>query len=229
MKRRHHYLLAFLPHLGELGAAAPLTPVDLLAHVTESGGPRALVEALLLGDDLMQRESLLAGETDQADPAVLTADQVRGEQPLPPALVEAEPPATPRVATDAVWGAYFHHAARVARRRRSRFLGAWVGVEVAMRNALTEARAKALGLEAGQYLVAEELADRDANFGAVLTAWSAAENPLAALRVVNRSQWEWMSEHDGWFTFGDDEVAGYAAKLMLLARWHRLAHAEGRG
>jgi len=226
MKRRHHYLLAFLPHLGEVGDAPPLTSADLLACVTESGGPRALIEALLLADDLMQRDSLLAGESDQAAGIVLSDDQIRGEEPLPPFLVETESSAAPRVAADAVWAAYFHHAARVARQQGSRFLTAWVGFEVALRNALAEARAKALALEAREYLVASELADRDANFSAVLTAYAAAENPLAALRVVNRARWEWMTEHDGWFTFGDDELAGYAAKLMLLERWHRLSHSE---
>ena len=226
MMRRHHYLLTFLPHLGELGDAPPLTLADLLAHVAESDGPRAAVEALLLADDLVQRDSLLAGESDQAAPTVLTDEQVRGDEPLPSALTEDESPTPPRVAADAVWTAYFRHAAQVAAQQGSGLLAAWVGMEVALRNALAETRAKALGLEAREYLVAEDLADHQANFGAMLTAYSAADNPLAALNVVHQARWEWMSEHDGWFTFGDDEVVGYAAKLMLLERWYRLSHSE---
>ena len=61
MAPRHYYLVAALPSLGELGTAPPWTAADLLAHVDQVGGPTEVVAALLLGDDLLQRDALLAG------------------------------------------------------------------------------------------------------------------------------------------------------------------------
>ena len=225
MAGRHYFLLASLPHLGEPGAGAPLTGRELLERVVEAGGPRTLIEALLLEDDLVQREALLAGEIDQAEPVVLSVEQLRDEQPLPETLGAGPDQPPGRVAADAVWAAYFHHAAGVVRRCGCGFLAARVGFEVALRNALAEARAKSLGLDAAEYLVAETLADRDADLTGVLSEWAAAAHPLAGLRVINQARWNWLTEREAWFTFGDDELAAYAAKLMMLHRQRRLDQA----
>ncbi len=221
-----YYLLASLPHLGDLGDMPPLTTSELLDRVAESYGGGELIEALLLSDDLTQREALLAGETDEISPVVLSEAQIQGEAPLPNYLVSQESQAPFRVAADAVWAAYFTHAADVAKRRGSEFLAAWIGYEAALRNALVEARARTLKLDAEQYLVAAELSDRDADLTSMLSEWSAASDPLAGMRAVDRARWNWLTEHDGWFSFGDDELAAYAAMLMLLERWHRLEKAE---
>ena len=228
MAAQHYFLLSSLPHLGELGSAPPVTSRRLLEMVTDAGGPQALIETLLLEDDLVQREAVMAGEIDQAEPVVLTVDQLRDEQPLPEALSGGADQPPGRIAADAVWGAYFHHAADVARQSGSGFLAARVAWEVALRNALAEARAKTLGLDATEYLVAEDLADRDADLAAVLNEWAAAGDPLAGLRAINGARWGWLVEHEGWFTFGDDELAAYAAKLMMLHRWHRLDQAQAQ-
>jgi len=226
MATSHYYLLASLPHLGDLGGATPLTTRQLLDRIIDAGGPRELVETLLLGDDLLQREATMAGELDQAEPIVLTVSQLRDEEPLPPCLVMRQEQQPARIAADAVWDAYYRLAASVARRNASRFLSAWIGCDVALRNTLARARAKALGLEAQDYMVAAELADRDTDFTQVVNEWSAASDPLAGLRVVDRARWDWLSDHEAWFTFGDDELAVYATRLMLLQRWHRLVAEE---
>jgi len=110
------------------------------------GAPAEVVAALLLGDDLLQRDALLAWRS--GDPtAVLTREQAAGEAPLPDFLVGGRGVRAGRHAGDGVWSAWFRHAAGVGRRRGSRFLQAWVGHEVALRNALAAARAKALGLD----------------------------------------------------------------------------------
>jgi len=199
---------------------------ELLDRTAEAGGPVDLVEALLVGDDLLQRDALLSGRNEQAEPAVLTVEQVNGEQALPEYLASEGDDQAPRIAADAVWAAYFRHAADVASRRHSRFLGAWIAHEVALRNALTEARAKALGLEGADYVVAQSLAEKDGDFAAIISEWSAAPDPLEGLRVLDRHRWSWIGERDGWFTFGDDELAAYTAKLMLICRWHRLRQDE---
>jgi hypothetical protein len=222
MAQRNYFLVSALPAMGDLGAAPPLAPADLCEHVAGGRRPIAIIEAVFLGDDLRQREAVLAGETEEVAPAVLTPAQVRDEEPLPAYLAAEEDAAVPRVASDALWAAYFRHAAGVGRREGSPFLAAWVAHEVALRNALAAARAKALGLEAADYLVAPDLGSADEDFGPLVNEWAAVANPLDGLKVLDRARWHWLTEHEAWFSFGDDELAAYAAKLMLLARWYRL-------
>ena len=117
----------------------------------------------------------------------------------------------------------------MARRHGSVFLADWVGYEVALRNALAAARAKRLGLDENDYLVATDLAATDEDFTTLLSEWTAASTPLAGLRVLIAARWAWLAEHDAWFSFSDDELAAYAAKLMLLHQWRRLAEAGKDG
>ena len=226
MGGQNYYLLASLPSLGEVGSTPPLTPAQLLDRVADAAGPSRLIGALLLGDDLLLRESVMSDKEMDAQPAVLTAEQLRDEAPLPAMLVAEAEEGVSRIAADVVWEAYFRYAADVARQAGSTFLSDWVGSEVALRNALAASRAKTLGLDAEAYRVVDDLADRDAEFNAVLGEWAAAPNPLAALRVLDTARWAWLIDREGWFTFQDDELAAYAAKLMLLCRWNRLEAAE---
>ena len=226
MGGQNYYLLASLPGLGDVGSTPPLTPAQLLDRVADAAGPSRLISALLLGDDLLLRESVMSDRDVDAEPAILSAEQLRDEAPLPPMLAVETDEGDSRIAADVVWEAYFRHAADVARRTGSVFLSAWVGSEVALRNVLAAARAKTLGLDAEAYLVAADLADRDADFDTMLGEWTAAPNPLAALRVLDTARWAWLADREGWFTFQDDELAAYAAKLMLLCRWNRLEAAE---
>ena len=227
MGGHHYYGISALPVLGDLGSRPPLTLVGLREHVADLAHPRALVDTLLLFDDLVQHEAFLAGEVREVSPAVLTAAQVRNEEPLPQDLAgEASPP--PRVAADATWAAYFRLAAQEAGRHGSPFLSAWVSYEVSLRNALAAARARALGLDPAPYLVSEELGGAEEDFSALVSEWAAAADPLAGLRVLDRARWAWLVAHDRWFTFADEEFAAYAAKLMLIVRWDRLS-AESHG
>ncbi len=227
MSGRNFFLLTSLPAVGKLGDEPPLSPAGFLRHVRDAPKPRAEAEAVFLGDDLRQREALLAGEIDEPSPAVLTTAQVRDEGPLPGFLSvqpAEEGSAGAPLAVDAVWGAYFRRLAEMG--RRSAFLAAWVRHEVGLRNALAAARAAALGLDAERYLVEPDLADGQADFAAVLGEWSAAATPLAGLRVLDAARWRWLAEHDAWFSFADDELAAYATRLMLLHRWRTIAEAR---
>ncbi len=220
----NYYLLSSLPSLVDLSDPPPLTCRDLLEHVSPSAQPEALVKTLFLSDDLLQRDSLLGGEIDEAKPAVLTIAQVSDQEPLPDCLSGDSDKAPRRIAVDAIWEAYFRYAADVARRLDSAFLARWTAHEVALRNAVAAARAEALGLEASDYLVAVDLS-ADNDLSAVTTEWAAATSPLVGLRTLDTARWRWIAEHDAWFSFGDDEIAAYAAKLMLLVRWERLTEA----
>ena len=228
----NYYRISALPALGDLGAPPPMRPADLREHVRGAARPLALVDAILLGDDLLQREALLAGEIQEVSPAVLSPAQVRSAEPLPAFLATEE---TARIPCDTVWAAYFRHAAAVAARCASVFLANWTAHEVALRNALAAARAAALGLDPQDYLVTPEkekgpgpltaLGVLDPflfDFSDLIGEWASAPDPLAGLKVLDRARWAWLLEHDAWFSFGDEELAAYAAKLMLLVRWHRI-------
>ncbi len=224
MAASHYFLLSALPHLGDLGDAPPLSSARLIEAVRDAKGPAGLIETILLSDDLIQRDALQAGEIAQAEAAVLTDDQLSGEAPLPEYLVQAGEQASGRVVADAVWAAYFRHAAAVA--GSGTVLAAWVAWEVALRNALAESRAKALDLDVEAYLVAPELADATADFTGLLNELATASDPLAAASAVDRARWNWLGEHEAWFTFGDDELAVYAMRLMLMQRAQRVARAQ---
>jgi len=225
MPGQNYYLLSFLPALGELGSAASMTMAELLAYVRQADGPGALIEAVALGEDLRQRESYLSGETTELELAVLSEQQGKNEAPLPDYLVR-EQEMMSAISVDKIWQSYFYFAAETAQRQSSEFLQAWVGREVALRNGLAAARAKTLQLPVEQYLAAEDLADEDVDLAAVLSEWSAAESPLAGLLVLERDRWGWLSANEKWFSFGDDELAVYAAKLMTLRNWQRVAEAK---
>jgi len=220
-----YYDITALPALGQLGTVPPLTLPALLEHLADSPGSRVRVEVLFMLDDLLQREAFLAGELEQVTPTVLTAGQVRNEVPLPTYLaVGAESPGR-AVAVDALWESYYRHASAVAQRFGSGFLAAWVGYEVALRNAVAGERARGLGLDPGDYVVAADLIACDEDLTNVVGEWSSASTPLAGLRVLTLARWAWVESHDEWFNFKSDELAAYGAKLMLLVRWHRLTQA----
>jgi len=201
-----------------------------LDRVVDAQGPVATVEMLLLCDDLAQRESLLNGEItpEQTDFAVLAVGQGENDTvPLPGYLQPDDPTEVsdnPRVAVDALWARYFRHAMKVARRCRSPFLKSWVGYEVGLRNALSTARSQCLDLDPTAYLVAPELGCQDTDFAPVLSAWSAAADPLTAMDALDKTRWAWLEENGHWYSFKADEIEAYAAKLILLQRWRRLAN-----
>ena len=89
MQTARHFYITTLPALGGLGSDPPMGLADLIEHVGEHKPWREQVEAIVLLDDLFQRESLLAGEIEEVEPAVLSVQQARGEAPLPDLLVPA--------------------------------------------------------------------------------------------------------------------------------------------
>jgi len=235
MPGQNYFLISALPAIGELGSTPPLKPAQLLTHISENAAATALVEYLFLGDDLLQRQGYLAGEITELDASVLTEAQVRDEQPLPGYLIkggqaedelEDEPVNRRLIQEDDIWDAYYHRGAWLAGRLSSPFLSAWIGFEVGLRNALAVARSQVLGLDSDDYLVASELADTEQDFELLLGEWTSAQTPLAGLRVLDNGRWNWLAQNDFWFTFKNDELAAYAARLMLLNRWDRLSHLE---
>lgn len=222
------YMMTSLPAVGSIDQPPPVTLKDMRERAAESSAASELVDAVLTGDDLLQREAFLVGEMEEVEPAVLTAAQVREQEPLPEFLIidSQERDASTRLPSDRIWEAYFRHAAGIAEQRRCPLLTEWVSFEVGLRNALVRARAKALGLDAATYLVAEDLASRTDEFEAVVNEWSAASEPLAGMKVLDRARWEWLLLHDQWYSFDVDELVAYAAKLMLVHRWDRIRTVE---
>jgi hypothetical protein len=227
---RYEYLLSILPTLEPIGSIPPLSKQSFLEQVTESSGPISTVRTLLLSDDLMQYQSLLAEEIekDRIDMAILSLDVAEDESVLPDYLLpkekteEQQDEQSVRMSVDGIWKRYFHYAASVAKRTQSSFLKAWIGFEVGLRNALATARAQTLELEPEAYLVAPELADKKTDYSNIVSDWSGAPNPQNAFRVLDEARWNWCEEHGGWYSFYACEIEVYAAKLMLLHRWRRI-------
>lgn len=229
MKGDLHYYISALPTLGDLDSEPPLNPTQMLEHLDGRPASQSLLETLFVLDDLLQREAFLAGELKEVNPTVLTPQQVRNDAPLPPYLLTNTPEASDALQGDRCWEAFFHYAANVARRQASTFLRAWVGYEVALRNALAAKRAELLGLEASDYFVVQDLADPEADFTQLMSEWTSAPTPLAGLQVLIAARWIWLTEHEAWFSFRDDELCAYAAKLLLQQQWRRIAEADMTG
>jgi len=225
MAPRYYYLLTSLPALPELGEAPSMDLIGFREKAAAEPGALPVIDAMLLEHDLTLREAALAGEVERPEAVVLTAGQVAGQEALPPYLT-IEPSAPRRIAADATWEAYYRHVRHLASSQRCAFAARWVGFEVALRNALVAARAETLGLDGHEYRVAEDLADEDAPVEQAVSDWSAAENPLAALRALDRRRWAWIDRHARYFSFALDELAAYARKLVLAVRWHLLTRRE---
>lgn len=215
-----YYSLTALPVLGPPGSPPPLSLAGLLAWLPP-GAPTLLARTILLGEDLLQRETLRAGGRREVEPAVLTEEEVAGLAPLPEELEPRSGAPDYAIPVDAVWDAYYHSAADVAHRLHSEFLARWIATEVRLRNELARARARALGLQPVPYMVARELESSGAEVAAAVQAWSDATDPLMGLRALIAARWRWIEQVEPLFTFEDDEYAAYAAKLTLLHRWQR--------
>ena len=216
-----HYILTALPALGEWGSAPPVTPARVLEYLDDHS-LQTLLETVFLSDDVLQHQAYITGEMTKPTPVVLTEAQVRNEQPLPDYLVGRESEISAKIPADTVWAGYYRYADYVAHIFPGRFLSEWLGYEVALRNALASARARALNLAPEDYQVVPDLADVEIDFNPLIHEWTAAPTPLAGLQILDQARWHWLQEHDAWFTFQCDELVAYAAKLMLLHRWHRL-------
>jgi len=226
MTGENYYILTALPSLGELGSAAPISPAKLLEFVGENRPAERLLQVVFLSDDLFMHQAYMAGEIKDISPAVLTIAQTQNEEPLPDYLTVTQKEIPRQVPVDDLWEVYFRYASKVAGDVGSEFLLSWLAYEVTLRNALAAARAKALNLDANDYVLATELARDEENFSVLINEWAAASTPWAGEQVLDKGRWDWLVEHEGWFTFADDELAAYAAKLILLRRWERMAKAE---
>ncbi len=220
MSSAHYFLATSLPPLGDLGTAPPLSLSDLWSAVAGSSAA-PLVHAILLADDLRQWQAVDAGELTDAAPAVLEPGQILGQVPLPSFLGAPERTEPSRVSGYLLWEAYWHHAATVARQPGSAFLRAWIGLEVALGNALAAARARSFAHPAGAHVVAPELGQDEPAIELGVAAWAGAPDPLTALRSLLRTRWDWVTQHEPSFSFSDDELAAYAVKLTLLRDWRR--------
>ncbi len=227
ISRRYDYLLSVLPALEPLGSIPPMSKSDFLEQVMESNGPVETVEVLLLSDDLVQYQAILAEEVEQdrVDLAVISPGKGEQETELPNFLLPEEgtdEQQNSSASTDAIWSRYFYHAASVAKRRGSELLRDWIGFEVGLRNALVTARAHALNIDAEPYLVAPDLADRDIDYTHTISTWSNAPHPLAAQEALDKARWDWLDENEGWYSFSAREIEVYAARLVLLHHWRRI-------
>lgn len=222
------YILSFLPGIIALSEPAEVSIekfLEALAENDQTGNQVRLAEAIFLSDDLLQRDASLAGSPETPEPAVLTGDQITGDEDLPDYLTvstTSEMQTGPKIPSDIIWDRYFHYVADLAKSLGNKFLASWVTWEVTMRNASAEARARALELEGSDYVVATDIEGWRDDFNSIVNEWSTAANPLEAQRTLDRARWNWIRENENHFSFSNDELIAYAAKLLLNVRWQRL-------
>ncbi len=221
MVGHYYFILTALPALPDLGEAAPMGLREFRRLACEDASAAPLVDAVLMEQDLLLREAVLAGEIEQAGGVVLTNEQVAGAELLPDFLT---PPTDRqyRVAADAAWEAYYRYVCRLAAEHHSPFLREWAGFEVALRNALAEERANKLGLDAHDYLVADDLAGDADPVADTVSAWAEATDPLSAMKLLDRRRRQWLEEHSRYFTFAVDELLAYARGLVLVNKWQAI-------
>ena len=220
-----YYILSMLPTIVALGAPAPLTSREFLDLFEPDDPLLAEVEALFLGDDLLLRQAAMAGrDCTGHTPAVLSRGQIAGELELPEPLILERADDTMRFVApeDALWETYYQWLADFAATHHSKFLREWAAFEVGLRNALAAHRAAALNLDVGGYLIAESLGNDAGEYTAILNDLQTGETPLEQKEILDLARWAWLNEHDEWFTFGNDEILAYAARLLLTTRWERI-------
>lgn len=220
----NHYLLAALPALGALGSKPPLGVADFLEFISSNNQALELAKVIALSDDLVQREAFRQGEPLSLELAVLTTAEVEGEIEWLKPLEHEESGAGLAIAADEIWERYFAYGEKVARRRGSEFLARWLAFEGNLRNELVKWRGKIVQKDTKKYLVghAGETGDE---YEVLLAELNASPTPQAAAWAVERFRWRWLEQHDGWFSFGNDELAAYGARLLILRRWLRLSEA----
>lgn len=225
MRTARHFVMTTLPALGGLGTVPPVGLADLLEHLDEDSPWREAVEAVILSDDLLLRESFLAGEMEEVEPVVLSLLQARGDAPLPERLFhDGEAELAPLAEeTDRLWAHYFHYVASLARSQRCDFLEQWVTFEVTLRNALARTRARRLGLDESRHEVLPELAHPEESLALALADWESAATPVAGWRAILRVRWDWVDRHEAWFSFSLPELLAYVLRVILLTQWVRSA------
>ena len=225
MAEKNYYIQSFLAELDTIESPVKISAGDFLDTLEPEAAVTQPVRIIFLSDDLLQRESFLAGQISEVSPTVLSAEALRGEEALPDFLL-GDATTARKVESDSIWESYFRHAASCAQSLPGReFLLRWVAFEVTLRNALVETRANVLGIEASDFIVADEFTDATIDVKQTVNEWLAAvaENPIDAQKILDRARWDWISECGAYFSFRDDELVAYAAKLSIAGRWKRLA------
>ena len=221
------FLLSALPPLPDLGEAPPFTGAELRSLVEGTSAGTA-VDAVLLGEDLLLWLTARAGAVEAGTAGhVLSAEQVAGEQDLPEHLADAAADEDGRLPEDRLWAAWFERLFEVAAGTGSVFLARWAAWEIGLRNELVRLRAEALDLDADASLVLPQRETAEPGDLALIedaeSAVRHAVDPLAAQEALDRLRLRWLDAADPRYSFDDDELVVYAARLSLVNRWHRIS------
>ncbi len=216
------YLLTALPPVSRRTEPPVLSVAEFRAMIP-AGALATLVDAVLTADDLRLWPGLVADASDQPPPVVLEPAVMRGESSADQALGE-----WPRAEGDERLLGYWEWVRTQAQDHASQSLAEWVAWEVLVAGTVRAWRAQTHGSDGTWPPALSALASSDAGDQALASelagALRQAEDPLAVQTLIDDIRWRWLDDHDHRFTFRDDEVVLYAARLALAWRWHRILH-----
>ena len=226
MTSLNYNLLATLPVLGELGTLPSLSVQEYLQIISENRRVMRHFCIIALADDLRRRSEILLMNSEAIkDLLVLDPTTIQNTDCIQPFFSQS---IQKRFAADLddykIFELFFKMAAAQGEEDKGDFLTAWVAFEIALRNVLADLRAEKLKVAAPHHLLPELSDEGSFDRNEIATEFLAAENPLKVDTVLTRVRWEWLSEHDNWFLFTDDEVLAYGVKLLELHRQYRLLH-----
>ncbi|NLF25858.1 MAG: hypothetical protein GX589_09420 [Deltaproteobacteria bacterium] len=217
----NYYLLPSLPVIDGPTAVMPLSFADFFSQISENAFATSIVKILVLQDDLQKLPGVVTQEQSSHNFILLRDDQIEGLSFWKDFFAEPSPPNVEIQDGEGLLTAYFEAAASLARRTRCTFLKAWIGFEVALRNALGQARATALGHPEAFHEGLPHLQGHH-DFKPLMAEWLKAPTPLAGVELIELSRWRWLMKHDDWYKFSDQELIAYGAKLLALYRTQRL-------
>lgn len=228
MSQQLFYLMTYLPALPVLGE--PPAEEDALAKIRDEAD-----EGLLLLADLLDCENLIAQAGLQY--YVLKNADFRPELPerLPESFCETFNNIHERAEADwlsDVYAAWFDLLIELSGKVGSPLLADWAKWEYSLRTALRLERLRQATGQAQDFsgIIPEFMHDADfyVDHSALIEAWKAAPDPMAAEKVLDQGRIDYLRSFACNYSFAIEELIAYMLELRIHNRYARLNPEKGR-
>lgn len=226
MKTRLYYLMSFLPPLPPLGEPPPISAGEVLLKIFEQESAKDLklvAEVFDFEAQLFRAAYVrLLGHTSVGD----TVGAFSIDSQAPPFLVDVFLKDPQEIGEDAwfteLLEQHLNFMEGVGKNIDSPLLIRWTRWERSLRRQLSEARRRS---ESETHVKAS--VEGEWNHGALIAEWSAASDPLAGERLLDKARMEFIDQESMRYSFTIDELVAYLLKLGLLARHAQMQREEG--